>query len=212
MRQHAKFAAIVDGREERALSQIRCAIARLGSLPTDGRPAFGTVVSVFCNRLFCPSGPSLRRFCCLRPRQVADVHCQEGGEALEEPVPNPCDRSEHGIWHFRYPLAPGHRCRTLNRMPELPPFEEFLEHHLSSQLPCPFQSRHSLVPGFWEPQWSRTHGLLPAANIRPVNDERTVAVSFGLDAVCERINAGFRRHWGVSALHCLFPFKAHATF
>lgn len=210
MRQHAKFAATFDGREERVLPQNRCAIARLGSLPTDGRPAFGPVVSVFCDRLFCPSGPALRRFCCLHPRQVADVLCQEGGEALDEPVLNPCDRSGHGIWHFRCPLAPGHRCRTLNRMPELPPFEEFLELHLSFQLPCPFQSRHSLVPGFWESQ-SGPHGLLPAANIRLANDERAAAVSFGLDAICERINAGFRRPWGISTSHCLFLRKAHAT-
>lgn len=53
-------------------------------------------------------------------------------------------------------------------MLDLPPFEEFLERHLPSQLPCPFQSRHSPLPGFGSrigaghmaccPQ--RTYGLL----------------------------------------------------
>ena len=56
MRQHAICAAIVDGREERGIPRIRRTFARLGSLPTVRRPAFG---------------PHFRRL--LRPNPVSAV-------------------------------------------------------------------------------------------------------------------------------------------
>lgn len=75
----------------------------------------------------------------------------------------------------------------------------------SIALPDPVPS--FAAPRIWEPQWGQTHGLLPAANIRLVDDGRAVAVSLGLDAICERINAGFRRLWGRFGVTSPFSMK-----